>query len=226
MKAQSRPLHDRDKRDARRDLADVAQLRVLGLINHAADSAEAGRVLKLLQLLRQAEELRLQLFKRAQIEKGPGKLTYPYGQDDSDLRRCTNEINVHLGRYRWTPKITAPQFYRLDDSPIWHEGKSTNRENWAVRWLLWQAYQGAGLIPAPILRFRQCEECHSWFYAKTDHAKFCPGNNCRKKFHSHNPEFKEKRAKYMQARRLSEKEETKQWWQKQHSRGYKRERQQ
>ena len=213
MKAQHRPLHVRDKRDERSDLADAAKLRVLGLINRPADSPEAGRVLELLQLLRQAEELRLQLFK---LEKG---------QDASDFQQCMKEINGYLGRYRWTPQITAPQFYRLNDFPKWHEAKSSHRENWAVRWLLWQAYQGAGRVPAPILRFRQCEECHSWFYAKTDHAKFCPGDKCRKTFHSHNPEFKEKRAKYMQARRLSEKEESEQWWKKQNSRGYKRERQ-
>jgi hypothetical protein len=99
----------------------------------------------------------------------------------------------------------------------------TDAETWAVRWLLWQAQKGAGRLEAPILRFRQCDECRDWLYTKTAHTRFC-SDACKKKFHSHNPEFKEKRALYMRTKRHQAKEQDKQWWQEQNRSGYKKER--
>jgi hypothetical protein len=206
MKAHKRPLHSAPdlfpytKKTERALLVEAAEYRVLGLIKETGKPAE--RVLRLLELLRQGEQLRVRFHKRG---LSPGSLETIALQQRGDAEysqfvECMREINLLLKHYRWTPKIVSGAgFYRLDDFPIWDEGKSSNRENWAVRWLLSQAYQGAGRVPAPILRFRQCEECHSWFYAKTDHAIFC-STDCRKKFHSKNPEKKKQRADYMRLR--------------------------
>ena len=231
MKAQSSPLHSEPdlfrytKKTERALEVEAAEYRVLRLIKKAGKPAE--RVLRLLKLLRQGEQLRVRLYKRG---LSPGSLETIALQQQGDAEHsqfveCLTEINLLLKQYRWTPKIVSGGFYRLDDFPIWHNTKNIEaNENWAVRWLLWQAQRGAGQLEAPILRFRMCEECPNWFYARTDHARFC-SNGCKKKFHSHNPEFKEKRALYMRKKRREEKLETEHWWRKQNGRGYKKERQ-
>ena len=187
MTLQPRPL-----RHERREFADAAEWRILSMINASPRTAEGERVLGLLQLLIRAEDLRQQLYEHARMSK---ELIHPYGQNDSELQQCLREINAHLRRYRWTPRIVSPQFHALVDSPIWDEQRAQSRENWAVRWMLDHA-KGAGPIKAPISRFRQCLECRTWFYALADHAKCC-STPCRKNFNSKSPEFKAKRAKYM-----------------------------
>jgi hypothetical protein len=201
MNARTRPLHGKhwkSKGDfSVRELLSAAEFRVLGLINRKEHSPESERVVRLLQLLKRAEELRLQLYRSVE-EDGAASLTYPYGQNTTEFDIRLAEINKALSRYRWTPRIASPQFSSLQDASIWDERNASYQENWAVRWLLWQS-AGTGRVAAKILRFRQCEECRTWFFCQasaSDHGKFC-GEKCRKKFHLHRPEAKAKRARYM-----------------------------
>lgn len=49
---------------------------------------------------------------------------------------------------------------------------------------------------ALVHRIRRCGECQKWFFAITDHQKFCR-DGCRKRRASYGEEFREKRRAYM-----------------------------
>ena len=112
-----------------------------------------------------------------------------------DLYRTCAElvdrINARLDRYRWVPEL----MFRLD-SPITHREtwdertESYYHENLAVWLFLIELSEGR------IDRFRRCVHCARWFYAITDHQKYC-APRCRVKEHSQGEEFRKKRARYM-----------------------------
>jgi hypothetical protein len=56
-------------------------------------------------------------------------------------------------------------------------------------------------------RIRRCrlQECRQWFFAVTDHQKYC-GDRCRKRDAAHGESFKEKRRIYMRKYRVEEAE--------------------
>jgi len=98
-------------------------------------------------------------------------------------------------RYHWSPTL-RPFGLALRLRFTW--SKKTEDERWensAISWLFTHADIG-GLAPSSVLRLRQCRQCNKWFYALTDHQLHCTAA-CRQKFHSHSPEFREKRRRYM-----------------------------
>jgi hypothetical protein len=57
---------------------------------------------------------------------------------------------------------------------------------------------------ALVHRIRRCLECRRWFFAITEHQKYC-GDNCRKRHAARGDEFLEKRRTYMRDYRQRQK---------------------
>ncbi len=57
---------------------------------------------------------------------------------------------------------------------------------------------------ALVHRIRRCLECQRWFFAITEHQKYC-GDNCRKRHAARGEEFLEKRRIYMRDYRQKQK---------------------
>jgi hypothetical protein len=110
-------------------------------------------------------------------------------------RTLLRELQILLIRYQWRPTVEDRLYTSLGSRMLWNRTDSAEiKENIAVQFLLEQIDGLKG--PARILRFRRCRECARWFYAVKDHQSFC-NEACRKRFASHDPEFKKKRAEYM-----------------------------
>lgn len=61
-------------------------------------------------------------------------------------------------------------------------------------------------VPSGVARYRRCSNRSRWFYAQTEHQRFC-GETCRKSNASKSEVFKQKRRLYMRKRRADEKAE-------------------
>lgn len=131
-------------------------------------------------------------------------------------RKFTNalrELQALLICYQWRPTVEDRYYHSLGQRLLWDQTKAWDtEENRAVQFLLMMEIGGTpGLLmeiggSQRILRYRRCRECKAWFYAMTDHQKFC-SEACRKRYTSHSAEFKEKRAEYMRKKyRPAEKE--------------------
>jgi len=208
MKPRTRQLHIKTER---RRWADAAHHRVLKQLNEQPESPSCVRVIGFLQCLKRAETLRLELHEtekadsRSRVETNYSE--DPFGPEEYDqfhdkeprqkeLRECFVSLERHLERLRWSPAIrSCGGFSYLCDTYTWSSGTVDEWEHWATLLLLRQL-KGAGMAGAPIMRFRQCRQCSKWFYALTDHQLSC-SKNCRKKFASISPTFKERRARYM-----------------------------
>jgi hypothetical protein len=190
--------------EQRRQLAQAAHERLLRELERNSKTPHVARVIALLELLREAEALRLQLYPHLRKFYPEHRFADPTLQRlHSDLIATLRGIDLNLKRYRWTPSVRSGMFDCLDVCFVWPQSKREQWENWAVFWLLGHA-KGARTLPAPILRFRQCEQCHKWFYGLTDWARCC-STACRKKLNAHKPEFRQSRAAYMRKYRQEEK---------------------
>jgi len=111
----------------------------------------------------------------------------------AECAKTLKDLNAYLSGYKWHPTLTAyteRHFYlhvRFSFHAANHEEAT---ENQAVEWLMRHT--------AEIHRIRRCRrpQCRKWFFAVTDHQKYC-GENCRKRDAQQGPEFKKKRAEYM-----------------------------
>jgi predicted nucleic acid-binding Zn ribbon protein len=188
------------RRREREIWANAAHKRILRKLNSASNSPSVSRVLWLLQALIRAENFRIRLYSAALTD--PGKYDWAFGGfTDSDLReqsrqfdRLLSEIEKGLKRYQWTPTVRCGDVQLgLGVNYIWpKDSEESNWENWAVFWLIGQASrESGGSSQGLILRFRHCLQCGTWFYAVTEHQKFCT-QRCRKNSHSSTPEAREK----------------------------------
>jgi hypothetical protein len=102
-----------------------------------------------------------------------------------------DRINIRLQRYRWVPELTFGLDAPITHRQTWDERtESYYHENLAIWLFLIELSEGR------IDRFRRCVNCARWFYAITDHQKFCDAR-CRVREHSQGEEFRKKRARYM-----------------------------
>jgi hypothetical protein len=100
-------------------------------------------------------------------------------------------INSQLWRYRWAPEVLFGLDEPIKSYPTWDErSESYYHENLSARVFLDELSEGR------IDRFRQCVHCARWFYAITNHQKYCRPK-CRVGEHSQGEGFKKKRARYM-----------------------------
>lgn len=183
--------------------------RVLQRLNEELKPVSVQRVQALLDSLRRAEELRLQLY-----EHTLGPHYHPETDDDgsdrawfsdpeiealnAQHRKLMEEIVAALQRYKWTPTFHCDGFAMVQRGYTWkHKSKQDDWENLAVEYLLGRAsYPGGGRSPADILHIRKCRNCAKWFYAATEHQTSC-SEQCRKQFHAETPQAKQSRAEYM-----------------------------
>ena len=102
-------------------------------------------------------------------------------------------LNAALRRYPTLPLAQGGSGkFEIIERPVTEStGKWAPWERWAVSALLNLARKPGG---SSLLR--RCSECQQWFYARRPHQQFC-GESCRRRHTAQNPEFKEKRARYM-----------------------------
>lgn len=128
------------------------------------------------------------------------------------------ELNARLSEYEWNPvvrnSVTVNSYFHIGfeagPNPVLvkprrfgeHPNFNTPSgaaffENRAVQWIV----QNIGAVH----RIRRCHrsECRKWFFAATDHQKYCD-DPCRKREASQGESFKEKRRLYMKKYRDDE----------------------
>jgi hypothetical protein len=181
---------------------------VLGKVNSEPRSASVKRVLWLLEALRDAETLRIQLYEATEALRDSlpvmqcdeeGRISFADAEVETknlQFQKLIREIEHRLKRYRWTPTIDHVEFAALHQSYVWPR-KSEQWENVAVEYLLRMAGRGGfGRTPSEIRRLRRCRQCQKWFYATTEHQTSC-SHRCRNISHSESPEAKARHATYM-----------------------------
>lgn len=125
--------------------------------------------------------------------------------------RILLDLNARLSKYKWNPVVrNSPSIYsyfqvtfEAGPNPVlakprpYGERPDFNTpsgaafyENKAVQWIVQNV--------SAVHRIRRCHrsQCRKWFFAITDHQKYCD-DPCRKKEAQQGPEFKRKRAEYM-----------------------------
>jgi len=174
---------------------------------------QAGRlrITELIADLQRLEEIRLTLWQREPaVSVTYGKYTkWPRLKfDDEPSQKLNHEgeallhqVNRHLRRYKWSPGIALAADQGLSGY-VEHVQIDLFDENYLekqfVMILLYETTNEA------INRFRQCQQCRRWFYAMTDHQKYCDAK-CRQHHASTSPQYKEKRRFYMRSYRREEK---------------------
>lgn len=201
-------------RVGRRANSEAQKARLLRRLNEHPKQARVQRIERLIELLQEADRLEEAL--RPAYTRG--KYPSDYVLDDrsasgwrftaTDMQKINDrhsltvrKINQLLRRYWWQPMVQSyGQLTGLQADP-WPgtAGKALPWENRAVYFVL-------ELISLKLLqRIRRCRECNDWFCAVTEHQVSC-GDNCRKRFSSKSPEFKNKRKLYMRDYRKRDKE--------------------
>jgi hypothetical protein len=130
------------------------------------------------------------------------------------------ELNARLSEYEWNPvvrnSVTVNSYFQISfeagpNPALVKPGPFGERidfntpsgaaffENRAVQWIV----QNVGAVH----RIRRCHrsQCRKWFFAVTDHQKYC-GASCRKRDAAQGDDFKEKRRLYMRKYRDDESE--------------------
>jgi hypothetical protein len=110
-----------------------------------------------------------------------------------------DKVNRLLANEKWAPGITVrfPDF-SIEEFPQFGAEKRSFRR--MAAWLLL-----GKLRSGEVQRFRRCEDCTRWFFAKTDHQRFCK-SSCRQRYASHSDEYKAKRRAFMRGYRKRQKE--------------------
>jgi hypothetical protein len=188
MKSRTHTLQSKVNKDGEMEL-------FTPLREHATEPA-VKRVENVLSLLVAADTLARQQREQKRILDRSGTdfhRSKPFMEllDESD--HTCKLLNIALHRYPTLP-LTYSGVGKLfvTDRPVTSSsGKWAPWERWAVGTLLNLARKPGGLS-----LLRRCSECLQWFYATRPHQQFC-GVSCRRRHTAQNPEFKEKRARYM-----------------------------
>jgi hypothetical protein len=172
-----------------RDMVRWANLNLIDWLNKAneAQSASVQRVIEIIGLARQASRI---------IEEVRQAST------SEERRLCSVrlhpvmlKLNAALLRYECKAVVY------LYGSALWGQylfsaRTRDRRETVAVAFL----FENLALVH----RIRRCLECRRWFFAITEHQKYC-GDGCRKRHAARGEEFLEKRRSYMREYRRREK---------------------
>jgi len=162
-------------------LSGVASAIVLGGLNAGRDTRAAvgtsvsfkdcERVSRLIELLQRAHS----------------RLQTPTEKSRKECEGLLGELNSLSQRYKWSPVYWVSE---TGLSLAWLFPDPENWEDISVWWIRRLVETHA------IHRLRRCLQCQTWFYAATEHQRFC-AEKCRKKYASESPVFKEKRRRYM-----------------------------
>jgi len=106
-----------------------------------------------------------------------------------------SKLNAVLSRYECKVRVL---FYAssVHRHYLFFSGRGTDPEVIAVAFLI----ENLALVH----RIRRCSECQRWFFAVTEHQKYC-GDNCRKRHAARGEEFLERRRTYMRDYRQKQK---------------------
>ena len=119
----------------------------------------------------------------------------------AEIDKIMQEIYKRVSKFRCVPHVmycAAPdQCFEVQYHFV--VAKETASEGTAMAWLMDHIHA--------VHRIRRCRlaECRKWFFAVTDHQKYC-GDKCRKRDAAHGETFKEKRRIYMRTYRSEEAE--------------------
>jgi len=144
---------------------------VCASVGPSASMHSCDRVKRLIELLQRADSL---------VQASSSKT-------GSKLKSLVYELNALSEQYKWSPS------YHVSDTGLslsWRFPAQGSWEDTAVWWIRWLVENHS------IHRLRRCSQCQTWFYAGTEHQRFC-NEKCRKKHASESPIFKEKRRRYM-----------------------------
>jgi hypothetical protein len=202
-----------------------AAIVLLPRLNEEPENPSVKRVVRVLELLIEAEHLRIEIYRRCGVRifnSRAGEFTRSSPRERAGVDRfstgycfrdeATNQLNIQydnclrelarrLNRYRWSPAVVNFDYLNLERLFRWNvTGEDASWENEAIREIL-EAGLGGGfmLMPSKLTRLRRCDNCSEWFAAMTEHQRFC-SDSCRKRNASQSPEFKEKRRRYMSER--------------------------
>jgi len=189
-----------------REMQRQANREVIAILN-AKPNPTAKRVIRLVELCRDAIQL------TEKITQFPARRTLEEVALRNERYAVSVELNSRLSKYRWSPVVmnsmTVNSYFHIHfvsgRNPIltedaWNAPRSkASLEHEAVDWIV----KNIGAVH----RIRRCHrsQCRKWFFAVTDHQKYC-GNNCRQGDAAQGESFKEKRREYMRKYRKEESE--------------------
>jgi len=165
------------------------------LSEHATEPS-VKRVENVLTLLVASDTLAREQREQMRLLERSGKDWHhskPFMESLRTSARTWGKLNAELLRYPWLALSQGrPGKFWLSERPVTTStGRWAPWERWAVGTLLNLAKK-----PGELSRLRRCLECRQWFYAIRGHQQFC-GEPCRRRYTAQDPEFKEKRARYM-----------------------------
>lgn len=120
----------------------------------------------------------------------------------ADALRILNEMNARLSKYKCLPVVrylASPDSCFDVEYMFLAANEGAASECIAISWLMDHIHA--------VHRIRRCRhaECRKWFFAVTEHQKYC-GDRCRKRDAAQGESFKEKRRIYMRTYRIEEAE--------------------
>jgi hypothetical protein len=163
-----------------------ANLNLIDWLNHAR-SGGMQRVLEILDLAQEAHRI---------AEESRHALTQEEHKSSIvRLNPILSKLNAVLFHYNCKARIVcyASSLYR---QYLFFSGRSRTPDVIAIAFLI----ENLSLVH----RIRRCVECQRWFFAITEHQKYC-GDNCRKRHAARGEEFLEKRRIYMRDYRQKQK---------------------
>ena len=230
MKSLSRRLHATSQYRERSGDAELLNSWLFPALNgddfSVLPKSRAKRIAEILRRLQQVEKVRIQLRpfiddskvvipKDEEREELPTDLIgwnwlYPYRHFEEAQMDALNrsagqvlwETNLLLMRYTWAPVIRMDWDLQFKDTreTEWNSKSEADYHEKLAVWLFTRDIE-----EGTIDRYRHCDECAKWFYALTDHQRFC-SDACRKKYASGSDEYRSKRRKYMRRYRRDQKE--------------------
>jgi hypothetical protein len=211
MKSHLRPLQHAKREERRGDADDLRWLMEVLNGDHVPkpDLVVVRRISLLLAQLKQIDEIRAKLRPYAKESNAPIGLTLGFGFRFNEPHltalnlqggKIMQDINKALQRYRWSPTIMfCGVTLELLERPEFHE---RSEEDYLEKFSIWVLL--AKFKQGVIGRMRCCEDCRLWFYALTDHQRFCK-DSCRKHYASQSSEYRMKRRTYMRDYRSTQK---------------------
>jgi hypothetical protein len=188
MKSQKHTLQSR--------AGDEGKMELFAPLSQHATEPAVKRVEKVLTLLVAANTLAREQREEMKLLERTGKDWHhskPFMESLRISARTWHQLNAELMRYPTLPLSQGkPGKFEVIERPVTKSaGQWAPWERWAVGVLLALAKK-----PGELSRIRRCLECSQWFAAIRGHQQFC-GEPCRRRHTAQDPEFKEKRARYM-----------------------------
>jgi hypothetical protein len=194
-------------------IASLADRYLISLLNMKPNDV-AKRVTRIMELCRAATQLTEQV-SHFSIQGTAHNIALK-----EERHRILVDLNARLSKYKWTPvfsnSVTINSYFQITfvagPNPVLVEPKPYGEridfntpegaaffENRAVQWIV----RNIGKVH----RVRRCHrlQCGKWFFAVTDHQKYC-GDPCRKRDAEQGESFKEQRRNYMRVYRREEAE--------------------